>query len=209
MQPYTYLIRHIPTNSVYYGCRYAKGCSPDDLWKTYFTSSKYVKDLINKDGADSFDVEIRRVFSSIEKCREWESKVLKKMDVVRRMDFINKTTNKSINPELSRFSNYKRSEESKAKQIDIGRKTGKSNLGRVRTEEFKEKVRESWTRNPNRPKYQIGHTDSEETKLKKSMAKLGKPSNAIGNYQPICSCVLCQKTLTSGTIKNHFNFYHK
>lgn len=209
MKPYTYIIRHIPSNTVYYGCRYAKGCSPDDLWKTYFTSSKYVKNLIKADGLESFVVKIRRVFSSVEKCREWESKVLKRMNVIQRKDFINKTTNKSIDPEVARFSNYKRSDKAKSKQIEIGRKTGKANLGKVRSDEFKRKVSAGLKASPNRKGFERGHIDSMHTRLKKSVSKLGKPSNAVGNYQPICSCVACRKQLTSSTIKNHFNFHHK
>ena len=38
-QPFTYLIKHKTSGKVYYGVRYAKKCSPIDLWTTYFTSS--------------------------------------------------------------------------------------------------------------------------------------------------------------------------
>ena len=48
MIPFTYLIKHIPTNRYYYGSRYGKECHPKDLWTTYFTSSKKVKALIRK-----------------------------------------------------------------------------------------------------------------------------------------------------------------
>ena len=47
---YTYLIGWTKYNIQYYGVRYAKGCHPDDLWKTYFTSSKYVKEFREKNG---------------------------------------------------------------------------------------------------------------------------------------------------------------
>lgn len=40
---YVYILIHIPTNKQYVGVRYAKKCSPNDLLKTYNTSSKYVK----------------------------------------------------------------------------------------------------------------------------------------------------------------------
>ena len=66
MKPYTYLIKHTPTNKVYYGYRSANKVEPhNDLWKAYFTSSTYVKDLISQYGIDSFEFEIRKIFAGI------------------------------------------------------------------------------------------------------------------------------------------------
>ncbi len=48
--PYTYLIKFKPTGQVYYGVKYASRCNPDDLWIIYFTSSKYIKQLIKTYG---------------------------------------------------------------------------------------------------------------------------------------------------------------
>lgn len=53
-QPYVYYIYHRPTRQYYIGCRYAKGCHPNELWKTYFTSSKRIHKLIQEFGYDSF-----------------------------------------------------------------------------------------------------------------------------------------------------------
>lgn len=96
--PYTYFIIHKPSKLKYYGVRFAKGCNPKDLWKTYWTSSKYVKALIQKDGPESFFVEIRKKFADVSLARNWEHRVLKKLNVVNREDFLNKTDNKSIKP---------------------------------------------------------------------------------------------------------------
>lgn len=52
---YVYQLTHKPSGKVYIGCRYARGCHPDDLFKTYFTSSKAVNKLIKKDGVESFE----------------------------------------------------------------------------------------------------------------------------------------------------------
>jgi hypothetical protein len=41
-QPYIYLIGWSNLDRWYVGSRYARNCSPDDLWKSYFTSSKMV-----------------------------------------------------------------------------------------------------------------------------------------------------------------------
>lgn len=99
--PYTYLLIHKPTKSYYYGVRYAKGCHPNDLWVSYFTSSRHVRGLINKYGEDSFECQVRRVFDNVDSARRWESKVLKRMKVVIREDFINKTDNVSIDPAMA------------------------------------------------------------------------------------------------------------
>ena len=48
--PYTYLLKHEPTNTFYYGCRFAEGCNLKEFWVDYKTSSKRVKQLINEYG---------------------------------------------------------------------------------------------------------------------------------------------------------------
>jgi hypothetical protein len=104
-KPYTYLIKHIPTNKFYYGVRWKnvrlKICAKDDLWITYFTRSKLIKELIEKYGKESFLFEIRREFDTIEQARKWETKVLKRMKVVYRQDlWLNMTDNKAIYNEI-------------------------------------------------------------------------------------------------------------
>lgn len=41
-QPYTYMIGWSHVGVYYIGVRFAKNCSPAELWKSYFTSSIYV-----------------------------------------------------------------------------------------------------------------------------------------------------------------------
>jgi len=87
--PYTYLIKCLPTNEFYYGVRWATGCSPDDLWKTYFTSSKKVKSRINVFGKENFEYEIRKTFEDVSKARLWEDKVLRRMKVITNATWLN------------------------------------------------------------------------------------------------------------------------
>lgn len=83
MKPYTYLIKHRPTGKVYYGFRGANKVEPhEDLWKHYFTSSKKVISLIKETGVDSFDYEIRKIFDSKEQAILWETRVLRKFNVL-------------------------------------------------------------------------------------------------------------------------------
>lgn len=100
-KPYTYFIRHIPTNTVYYGVRWKNvklNKTPEqDLWVEYFTRSSRVDQLIQKYGKDSFTVEIRQTFESINKAREWESKVLRRMKVLSKPNlWLNRTDNRAI-----------------------------------------------------------------------------------------------------------------
>jgi hypothetical protein len=90
MKPYTYLIKHRPTGKVYYGFRSANKLDPhEDLWKNYFTSSPRVQQLIKETGADSFDVEIRRVFESKEQASAWETRVLNRCKVLHNDRWLN------------------------------------------------------------------------------------------------------------------------
>lgn len=96
--PYTYRITWSALNKHYYGVRFAKGCTPDDLFVTYFTSSKYVASYIKEHGYPDI-IQVRKVFvgeDSINRAREWEHRVLTKLNVTDRDDYINKSTGKSI-----------------------------------------------------------------------------------------------------------------
>jgi hypothetical protein len=100
MIPFTYLIKHVPTNKYYYGVRFKKGCHPYDLWTKYFTSSKKIKGLIKKYGKKSFQFEIRKTFKTIKQALNWEHKVLRRMKVIYRNDFLNQSDSKSIDPKI-------------------------------------------------------------------------------------------------------------
>lgn len=86
--PYTYLIGWSKLNKWYYGARYAQGCQPKDLWKTYFTSSKAVEDFTNRNGQPDV-IQIRRTFDNQKDCIEWEFKALKRMQAAQRDHFLN------------------------------------------------------------------------------------------------------------------------
>lgn len=90
MKPYTYLIKHIPTDQVYYGVRFANKVEPDeDLWKHYFTSSLQVQKLIEDTGLDSFEFEIRKTFDNKEQAVKWETCVLRRCKVLHNDRWLN------------------------------------------------------------------------------------------------------------------------
>ena len=96
--PYTYFLARSTTGMKYYGVRYAKNCDPSDLWHSYKTSSKHVKNHVFLYG-DPDIVEVRKTFNSIKSAQKWEHKVLKRLRVVTRSDYLNRTDNHSISPE--------------------------------------------------------------------------------------------------------------
>lgn len=127
MTPFTYHLYHKPTNRHYYGVRYKKDCSPDELWNTYFSSSPIVHQLIEQYGKDSFVPKVRKVFRSAEQAVRWESKFLSKIDAQHSDKWLNRHNGSDsfIGPHIhseqskakigSKIKGIKRSEETKAK----------------------------------------------------------------------------------------------
>jgi hypothetical protein len=73
MKPYYYVIKHKPSGKLYVGSQYGKNSNPENLLTTYFTSSKLVKELIEKDGVESFEIEY---IDCRPDAREYEQKFL-------------------------------------------------------------------------------------------------------------------------------------
>ena len=157
-QPYTYLIGWRKQQKYYYGVRYAKNCSPDDFWIKYFTSSPSVSAMRLLYGEPDI-IQIRKTFLTKEDARIWENRVLKRMKVVIREDFLNK--NDAPAPPIN---NRIMSEETK-------NKIGTSNRGKPKSEEHKQKIREARAKQINTRK---GIAQSEETKQKLRDINKGK-----------------------------------
>lgn len=160
--PYTYLIGWSHLNLWYYGVKYAIGCHPDQLWVSYFTSSKYVAETRSEHGEPDV-IEIRKVFNNTKDARNWENAVLRRMKVVYDDKWLNKTDNKSIAPECCAHQKC---------------------LGRIRTEEEKQNLREAWKNRRLKPISEetrekiratsTGRQHSEETKEYLRQLNLGK-----------------------------------
>ena len=97
---YTYLIGWTQHQKWYYGVRYAKNAVPSDLWQTYFTSSKHVK-RFRKDHGEPDVISIRKIFTNKDNAILWESKVLRRINAINKVEFINQTNNKAISPEAA------------------------------------------------------------------------------------------------------------
>lgn len=87
--PYTYLIKCIPTGEVYYGVRFSKKCHPNDLWKSYFTSSQIIKRRIKQYGKEAFLFEVRKIFANKQLAISWEEKVLRRLDIRHKPHWLN------------------------------------------------------------------------------------------------------------------------
>lgn len=176
--PYTYLLKHLPTGKVYYGCRFAKNCDPSEFWVKYKTSSKYVKELIDQYGEDTFVFEIRKTFNDVKSCRLWETRVLKRMDAVNRDIFLNKTDNISISPDAAL-----RGSTSNKRSLDLIRRQaynmGKKNKGRKASTETRKKMPES---HKGISTWNAGIKSSEQTCQKQATARKGKKiyTNKLG-----------------------------
>jgi hypothetical protein len=157
-QPYTYLIGWKNQQKYYYGVRYAKNCFPGDFWIKYFTSSPAVTAMRFEHG-DPDIIQIRKTFSTKEQARQWETRVLTRMKVVVREDFLNK--NDAPAPPIN----------DRVMTAETKEKIGSANRGKPKSESHKQKIREARARQVNTRK---GIPTSEETKQKLREANLGK-----------------------------------
>ena len=137
--PFTYYLFHKPTGKKYYGVRYKKGCHPDDLWNKYFSSSIKVKKLIEEYGIDSFDYQVRKIFSSSQDARKWESRVLWKLRVTLKDEWLNDNYGMS-NPTMIGKTH---SEETKIKMSAKQSKENNPMWGKTHTKEVRQRISEA------------------------------------------------------------------
>jgi hypothetical protein len=187
--PYFYIIRHITTGAYYAGYKCRK---PNSLMFLkpggYQTSSRTVKDIIAREGLDSFRIIRIHHFETKEEAFEYETRFLKKVGVPYNQRFLNQHVTNNFCT-----SGKKHSEEAKAKMRgprgpqrplseERKAKLRESKLGKKLSEEHKAKIRESnlnrqfsdehkaKLRGPRR----LRGPHSEETKSKMRITRLGK-----------------------------------
>lgn len=91
--PYVYIIRHKPTMQLYLGKKYRKKSCDSSTFMTesgYQTSSKYVKERIDTDGLNSFEVLFIHHFTTPAEVTAYEKKFLHKVNAANHPRYINK-----------------------------------------------------------------------------------------------------------------------
>lgn len=158
--PYTYFIHRSTQNISYYGvrfatksnCLYESGCHPDDFWVTYFTSSKIVKDHIQKHGQPDI-TQIDKTFTNNNDARNYEHSVLTFLDVRNNKLWLNKSTGKCLETSGPKSEEHKR--KISISQLGVKRgpptdehrqKISRANKGKKvsRTKERQEKLEAAW-----------------------------------------------------------------
>lgn len=168
---FTYLIGWSSLDKWYYGVRFGKRANPKDLWTKYFTSSKVVASMRIEVGEPDV-IQVRQVFSSARAACDWETRVLRRMKVIKRDDFLNEaycTAEGSLRTSLSK--------EARAK-IGAASKGRKTFLGRKHSEATKEKLRNKIVTDETRAKMSASAYKkpkvTEETRGKQSQAHKGQ-----------------------------------
>lgn len=116
--PYTYFLMWKFSKMKYYGCQHGKLAHPENiLSQKYKTSSKYVHQYWDKFGPPDIIV-IHRLFENKHECLLFEHEYLKKVNAVKRNDWLNKTDNKAISTDTYSQESWKRSHESRKHHIE-------------------------------------------------------------------------------------------
>ena len=172
---YTYLLTHKITKQYYYGVRYCGICESytpyDDLWIKYFSSSNEVENLINLHGADSFKYEIRQTFTTVDSAIAYEHKVLRRLNVINKSNWLNKSDNKAIDRASSQKGAERAHKIQKENDTCISKQSEKGN--RIK----KEKIRSGECTHGGKP---VGFKDSAATRKKKSLAQSGSKNSGAG-----------------------------
>jgi hypothetical protein len=79
---------NLPWDVYYGGCRFANGCSADDLWTKYFTSSKLVREFVKYHGDPDT---IETVLVSVKRCGEFEHHFLVHNRAAQSPDWLNRS----------------------------------------------------------------------------------------------------------------------
>lgn len=137
---YTYYIGWTTNNVFYYGVRYAKNCNPSDLWVTYFTSSKFVK-IQRKQYGEPDIIQIRKTFgNNPKKAKLWEDKVLRRLDVINKDTWLNKTKNDSFKGIHFSWNNGL-TKETCSILLQTGKKISRSRKGQKASDSTKQKMK--------------------------------------------------------------------
>ena len=179
---FTYLFGWSKTQKYYYGVRYKEGCGPETLGVTYFSSSRYVKEYIKEHGIPDI-IEVRKTFDTKEAAKEWETKVLIRLNAGGNPKWLNRGNNGS-------FRNCVMDENTKKaiSRANKGRKNGKSYTNGVRNIFLKEghSVPDGFTPGytPSQTQLERNKTRRQLTDQEKKLASERKSKSLKGKKKP-------------------------
>lgn len=213
--PFTYLIKftHPDTklNSYYYGVRYARNCHPTQLFDSYFTNSKIIKNLIKQFGTSHFEFQIRHTFpNDSHAAHRWEQTVLRRLNVAKRPEFFNMSVGGKVicmtgpnNPSSRQevkdkisttlkkhYETHKNPFDGKSHTVESKMKMSKALKGKIRSEEFKENLRQKLTGR----KRSVDFSEKLSKRMKENNPSKGKPEvsshlNADRRKCPHCGSI--------------------
>jgi hypothetical protein len=96
--PYFYILQDTSNGMYYAGARWIKDCDPEELLKLdgYNTSSNTIKNIIKKNGIDSFKIRKIKIFEDGRAAVDYETRFLKKVNARKNIDFYNMHNNDFI-----------------------------------------------------------------------------------------------------------------
>ena len=120
--PYVYVIQEVSSGRFYIGCRTAKGCHSGELGLTYFTSSKYIKNVWKVDKFSFVIVEIHPCLNPND-AYNLEERMQRQVCAHRNVMYLNKNINGELfNVRGSKHNvGFKHSDESKLKMSEFHR----------------------------------------------------------------------------------------
>jgi hypothetical protein len=225
VKPYTYLVKHKATGKKYYGSRCKNFTKlnrtpADDFWKHYTTSSDNINGIIEQEGKDAFDYEIRRTFDTVEEMADWETRVLTRSKVLERQDvWLNgNIAGKKILTE-SGAKKISKTHKDKPKTEEHKSKLSVSNTGKkkgIRSTAYRKKMSKAKS-GENNPRFgvevlqttrdKIGAKNKGKVPVNKDVAMDEKQKQKIRDTKEknkvLLTCGVCGKTMR----ESHFKMY--
>lgn len=169
-KPYFYKIKNKLTGKYYVGSQYGKYANKDNFFTTYFTSSRYIQEVINNDGIEIFEI---LCICEREDAREYEAYYLQKCYRLLGKDkFLKTFYNRSLSPgillDTDITARQSRTKKTKYATGELEKPIPPNWKGKKRSRQMRERLSSS----------KKGCIISEATREKLRQANLGKTQSA-------------------------------